>query len=101
VIRNLGPIFRVLKKSKWELNFDKDEQSFIDKIIEQESTLHPEQHIEALKLSIFLKKLLKDEEFNQIVDNHHQYILSDSIIYQFPNFENFMNGIVTKQDYLQ
>jgi hypothetical protein len=99
----MGPIFKILKKSNWELNYDKEEQKFIDEIIEQaEYGIHPEQHINALKLSNFLAKLLKDDDFNHIVDNHHRYVLSDSIIYQFPNFQNFVNsGHVTKQDYLQ
>jgi hypothetical protein len=103
VIRSLGQILNILKKSDWHLNYDKEEQKFIDEIIEQANYgTNPELHIESLKLSTFLKKLLTDDEFNQIVENHHRHVLSDCILYQFPNFENFVNlGVVTKQDYLQ
>jgi hypothetical protein len=96
VIWSLARILEILKKSDWHLNYDKEEQKFIDEIIDSDL------HIDPLKLSIFLKKLLMDDEFNHIVKNHHQHFLSDSILYQFPNFENFVNlGVVTKQDYLQ
>jgi hypothetical protein len=105
VILSFGYILEILKKSDWHLNYDKEEQKFIDEIIDwknNESGTNPFSFIDPLKISILLKKLLKDDEFNHIVENHHRHFLSDCILYQFPNFENFVNrGVVTKQDYLQ
>jgi hypothetical protein len=100
VVWSLGKILIILKKSDWHLKYDKEEQKFIDEIIDRVSRTDHE--LDPLKISIFLKKLLKDDEFNHIIENHHQHFLNDCILHQLPNFENFLNlGVVTKQDYLQ
>jgi hypothetical protein len=96
-------IFEELSKVNWQSKFKEEDQSMIQEIVELPKSQFNNSLNYALKLSSFLNKMMKDEQFKEIVDHHHFYNLSDCILHQFSNFESIVNkqGMLTKQDYLR
>jgi hypothetical protein len=107
VVISLKRIFQVLMiNNDWIYKYDNVVQSQIELIFKLSKDplhyYHPTGS-EILDVLNLLKLMMKDDEFNLIVENHHMYGISDSILYQFPNFESIVNrqGKLTKGDTLQ
>jgi hypothetical protein len=107
VVDSLDSIFRILMDSEDYLTkynlIDRTEMQKLLLVKEETSLFQPLNDTQRDFVSNILKKMMNDKDFNEIVENHHKYLLSDSILYQFPNFESLVNrqGVMTKKDFLQ
>jgi hypothetical protein len=107
VVDGLDTIFRILMESddyltKYNLQ-DRTEMQKLLLVKEEANLFQPLNDTQRDFVLNILKKMMNDKDFNEIVENHHKYLLSDSILYQFPNFEFLVNrqGVLTKKDFLQ